>query len=293
MKSQFTLDNPMPPVWMMYPDISQYSIGWRMGGGEDYKYKLLSWLDRLSPQQQRQYQQMFPAPKAWRGYYTPEDQTEDGDDFICGHVVLWNRHGEMAYSRDKLMCRYNSGDRPEYLFFWKPNHDAADKTCLGQWQHSTFHVDTDTYRCAEQYMMAEKACLFDDSEIEKQIMNATDAKHMKALGQKIRHFDQALWDKAKHAIVLNANYYKFTQNRPMRDFLLSTGNKVLVEASPLDTIWGIGLGEDNPNAINPNRWRGTNLLGFALMEVRDDLRKVYANYHKIDWSQFSAYQKPE
>jgi ribA/ribD-fused uncharacterized protein len=69
----------------------------------------------------------------------------------------------------------------------------------------------------------------------------------------------------------------------MLDYLMSTGNKILVEASPLDTIWGIGLGRENTKANNPNTWRGKNLLGFALMEVRDEIRNVYKNYDKINW----------
>ena len=100
---------------------------------------------------------------------------------------------------------------------------------------------------------------------------------MKALGRKVRNFDPQVWDKVKYSIVLNGNYYKFTQNKEMMDFLLSTGDKILVEASPLDTIWGIGLDKDNEKAHNIASWRGKNLLGFALMEVRDEIRKLYQN----------------
>ena len=109
---------------------------------------------------------------------------------------------------------------------------------------------------------------------------------MKALGKKVQNFDQNLWNKVKYSIVLNGNYFKFTQNCDMRKFLLSTGDKILVEASPLDTIWGIGLSEKNETSRNPNSWRGENLLGFALMEVRDELRSVYQSYDKVDWAAF-------
>ena len=104
---------------------------------------------------------------------------------------------------------------------------------------------------------------------------------MKALGRKVRNFDPQVWDKLKYSIVLNGNYYKFTQNKEMMDFLLSTGDKILVEASPVDTIWGIGLGKENEKAKNVAMWRGKNLLGFALMEVRDEIRKVYQNVHLL------------
>ena len=130
-------------------------------------------------------------------------------------------------------------------------------------------------------MMVAKARIFEDEEVEKEIMNTSDPKLMKALGRKVRNFDPQVWDKLKYSIVLNGNYYKFTQNKEMMDFLLSTGDKILVEASPMDTIWGIGLGKDNEKAHNIASWRGKNLLGFALMEVRDEIRKVYQNVHLL------------
>ena len=130
-------------------------------------------------------------------------------------------------------------------------------------------------------MMAEKARLFGDEEVREEIMNTSDPKLMKALGRKVRNFDPQVWDKVKYSIVLNGNYYKFTQNKEMMDFLLSTGDKILVEASPMDTIWGIGFGKENEKAKNVAMWRGQNLLGFALMEVRDEIRKVYQNVHLL------------
>ena len=130
-------------------------------------------------------------------------------------------------------------------------------------------------------MMTQKACLLEDEEIAKEIMNTSDPKLMKALGRRVRNFDSEVWDKVKYSIVLNGNYYKFTQNKAMMNFLLSTGDKILVEASPLDTIWGIGLGKDNEKAQNISTWRGKNLLGFALMEVREEIRKLYQNVHLL------------
>jgi hypothetical protein len=129
--------------------------------------------------------------------------------------------------------------------------------------------------------MAEKARLFGDEEMREEIMNTSDPKLMKALGRKVRNFDPEVWDKVKYSIVLNGNYYKFTQNKEMMDFLLSTGDKILVEASPMDAIWGIGFGKENEKAYNIASWRGQNLLGFALMEVRDEIRKVYQNVHLL------------
>jgi ribA/ribD-fused uncharacterized protein len=136
-------------------------------------------------------------------------------------------------------------------------------------------------------MMAEKAALFGDEEILAQILATEDPKAMKALGRKVRSFDSTVWDKAKYSIVLNGNYAKFTQDDALREYLLSTADKILVEASPLDTVWGIGLGANNPKSVDPAQWRGRNLLGFALMEVRDEIARVYANHNRIDWNKFN------
>jgi ribA/ribD-fused uncharacterized protein len=98
-------------------------------------------------------------------------------------------------------------------------------------------------------------------------------KTIKALGRQVINFDEKEWDKVKYKIVLNGNYYKFSQNVDMLEALRSTGNKVLVEASPYDKVWGVGLDENNEKIYNPSYWKGENLLGFALMEVRDELKK--------------------
>lgn len=140
------------------------------------------------------------------------------------------------------------------------------------------------YLCMEQYMMAGKAELFSDQEIREQILKCSDPKQIKALGRKVRRFDQKVWDKFKYAIVLNGNWCKFSQNRNLREFLLSTGDSVLAEASPYDNIWGIRLSANSLEAQDPMKWRGQNLLGFALMEVRDELRRVTQNEMLCDWN---------
>ena len=119
--------------------------------------------------------------------------------------------------------------------------------------------------------------LFGDEEIRKEVLACSDPRQIKALGRKVRGFDQKVWDKFKYAIVLNGNWCKFSQNRDLREFLLSTGDSVLVEASPYDNIWGIRLAASSQEAQDPTQWRGQNLLGFALMEVRDELRRVTQN----------------
>lgn len=165
MKSKFTIENPMPPVWMMFPHISQFSIGWRMGYGEGYKYELGDWLNSLPETEKNEYEKMFPAPKTWREYYNEDYDFEDIEDYEIETVRLWNKNGEMQYSRPKITEQFNKGEKLKYIFFWKPENDVVNKSCLGQWQYSKFQIDIDDYYFAEQYMMAEKARLFDDCEI--------------------------------------------------------------------------------------------------------------------------------
>lgn len=282
MKKKFTINNPIPPIWLRYPAIPQNSIGWRMGSGEDYKFKFYSWLKKMTEEDQQTYHKMFPQPIFWRDLLGEEAEDEASKNYSYNHIPFWQKKGKPKYSLGELLASENTDDL-EYIFFWKPNPNTVDKSCLGQWQPSEFNMGIGKYLCAEHYMMAEKARLFDDEDIEKLIMQATDPGEMKTLGKKVKSFDPTIWDRVKHSIILMGNYYKFTQNKAMRDFLLATGDKILVEASPMDIIWGIGFGEDNSKAHNPYMWRGQNLLGFALMEVRDELRRLYKHYDKIDW----------
>ena len=163
-------------------------------------------------------------------------------------------------------------NRPELLLFYGHRvTKTVTETCLSQWYPCRFEADGVTYTSAEQYMMAEKARLFGDEETRAEILNTSDPRRCKALGRKVKNFDKAVWDQKKSIIVQQGNTKKFLQNPALRDFLLSTGDKVLVEASPTDRVWGIGLGKNHPDALDPKKWRGQNLLGFALMNSRSFL----------------------
>lgn len=162
----------------------------------------------------------------------------------------------------------------DYLFFWghQPSKDGSIiKTCMSQWWVAPFTENGMTYRTAEHYMMAHKALLFGDRETAERIIKKESPKDVKDLGRQVKNFDPEQWDKHKYEIVRQGNLLKFSQNEALKQFLIQTKNKVLVEASPVDPIWGIGLAEDHEHANNPAEWRGENLLGFALMEVRDYL----------------------
>jgi ribA/ribD-fused uncharacterized protein len=182
----------------------------------------------------------------------------------------------MNYSKDWLKKQFAESKPVEFLFFWghKPSKDGTIiKTCMSQWWPVHFDEEGIVYKTAEHYMMVSKAKVFKDNEMIEKIVACETPKEAKAFGRQIANFDAAVWDQHKYQVVVKANVLKFSQNPELKQFLLSTGNTVIVEASPRDLIWGIGLGEHNPKSQNPNTWRGRNLLGFALMEARDELRK--------------------
>jgi ribA/ribD-fused uncharacterized protein len=181
----------------------------------------------------------------------------------------------MTFSKQALIDEYpNSTDIP-FLFFWghKPSADGhITKSCFSQWWVAPFEVDGTIYPTAEHWMMAGKAKLFGDQEALKAILSCDTPAKAKKQGRLVQGFEQNTWDQHKYDIVVDGNFHKFTQHAVLKDFLLSTGDQVLVEASPFDTIWGIGLNSGSAAARNPAVWRGENLLGFALMEVRDKIR---------------------
>ena len=275
--------NLLPPPWIKFPSMDPFSIGWRMGAGEDYKFKFNDWLKTLSQDEQRQYQQLFAEPATWRGYWDERLSDDDSTLFTYNEFLLdlWER--EPRYDLAWLKKRYNAGAVGKFLLFWGHQKGASiSASCLSQWYASSFWQDEVRYACAEQYMMAKKAECFGDKEALEQILSAKDPVQMKALGRQVRGFNAKVWDEVKFSVVLNASYLKFSQNTSLRDFLLQTGSKVLVEASPVDKIWGIGLAASDENAQNPMKWRGQNLLGFALMRARDEIAKVYKNVHLFD-----------
>ncbi|KAG9206896.1 hypothetical protein G6514_000186 [Epicoccum nigrum] len=153
------------------------------------------------------------------------------------------------------------------VFFWRPHEEGTGY--LGQWYPSAFTVSGDTYATCEMWMMVQKARLFGDEDTAKQMLQTTDPKTHKDLGRLVRNFDNALWDEKKFDIVVQGNMYKFTiaeDAENLRAWLLATGDRMLVEASPSDRVWGVGFTEKNAGA-NRHRW-GQNLLGKALIVVR-------------------------
>lgn len=157
---------------------------------------------------------------------------------------------------------------------------------FSQWYPSKFTVDDFEYNCAEQYMMAEKARLFQDYDILDQILKADHPKQQKALGREVRNFDVDCWNKSARKIVYDGNYEKFNQNPDLKKQLFAKKEYILVEASPYDKIWGIGLGITHPDRFDRDKWRGKNWLGEVLMMVRDCLYFGLGKEENIDeyWS---------
>ncbi|QES90700.1 NADAR family protein [Rhizosphaericola mali] len=177
----------------------------------------------------------------------------------------------MKNNLDNLKTAFEQKKNLEFLFFWGhqiPSDGSITKSCFSQWYPATFIENDIQFANTEQYMMAKKAELFGDLETQKRILAAHSPKEMKALGRLVKNFDADLWNNHKYDIVKQGNFLIFSQNKEMGDFLLNTNQKVIVEASPYDRIWGIGMLESHPHSKNPTLWNGENLLGFALMEVR-------------------------
>ena len=191
---------------------------------------------------------------------------------------------EGRYHLKWLQEQYTNNVQIKFLFFW--GHKAVygqsiGKFCFSQWFERPFLVKGIEYPTAEHWMMAQKAKLFKDEATYQKIIQCKQAGEAKELGRQVLNFDQFLWKKYRYEIVKIGNMYKFYQNRDMGEYLLNTYPRVLVEASPVDIIWGIGLPLDNESAKNVYAWRGLNSLGFALMEVRDFLKENGFDYPKM------------
>jgi ribA/ribD-fused uncharacterized protein len=152
----------------------------------------------------------------------------------------------------------------KHVFFWNGIYS--------QWHKAPMTIEKIEYNSCEQYMMHQKALLFGDEEIAELIMQEKNPREQKKYGRMIKGFDKATWDKNCLAIVYEGNLAKFKQNPELRYEMLNTGNRIFVEASPLDNIWGIGLDENAEGIDDPSYWLGLNLLGQALTLVKNQLR---------------------
>jgi hypothetical protein len=160
----------------------------------------------------------------------------------------------------------------EIVSFHNPDEENG---YLSNWYLSQFAVDGIVYSSMEQYMMFQKAKYFQDEVICKQILATDDVARIKELGRMVSDYDDTAWNGIRQILVYEGLLAKFAQNEELREKLINTGNAVLVECAVKDQIWGIGLSMNNPHRFDKTKWRGQNLLGYALMMARDKLGKVY------------------
>lgn len=154
--------------------------------------------------------------------------------------------------------------RDNYVFFWNG--------FCSQWEPAKMTIDGIEYNSCEQYMMHQKALTFGDTEVAAKILETNSPSNQKALGKQIKGFDRAVWDRKCFGIVYKGNYAKFSQNEDLKQLLLATGDRIIVEASPVDFIWGIEMFETDEGITDPSNWKGLNLLGWAIMAVRKNLQ---------------------
>ncbi len=202
----------------------------------------------------------------------------------------------MKYNIEKTIKTYIKNNHQAYIFFWghQPSKNGdITKTCLSQWWLADFEVDGIIYKSAEHYMMAKKALLFDDQEIFEKIIAESDPAVVKKLGRLVKNFDGQKWSELCYAFVVEGNFHKFYQNENLRTYLLSTNEATIVEASPYDKIWGIGL---RAHEANPENWKGSNYLGYALMEARDKIKleivSEQIHNHWRSWAKEILEQEP-
>jgi ribA/ribD-fused uncharacterized protein len=157
--------------------------------------------------------------------------------------------------------------RDDFVFFW-------GNSPFSNWEPTPFTFNDVDYNCSEQYMMHQKALLFNDIEIANEIMATDSPRLQKALGREVRGFNKEKWLSVCEEIMIPALVAKFISTLELKEFILNTGDKEIVEASPYDRIWGIGLDENNSLAWNKSTWKGLNLLGKVLMEARSVIRKL-------------------
>lgn len=160
------------------------------------------------------------------------------------------------------------------LFFW--GHTA--KKSIGpeiysNWYPVKFSENDVEFSNTEQYMMAGKAKLFNDLESYEKILQTSDPKKCKSLGRKVKNFDEKTWRVHRCDIVTQGCYLKFSQNENLKKEILSTKDRELVEASPFDRIWGIGMSKSEAENTNRENWKGSNLLGVCLMRARERIRE--------------------
>ena len=157
--------------------------------------------------------------------------------------------------------------------FHNPDEDNG---YLSNWYPSPFTVDGVAFSSMEQFMMYRKAICFGDEAVAAQILSTSDVAKIKSLGRQVSNYDESMWNGIRQIVVCEGLLAKFSQNDELKAKLKATGNAVLAECAVKDCIWGIGLSMKDPDRLNKAKWNGQNLLGYALMMVRERLQQDYS-----------------
>lgn len=183
-------------------------------------------------------------------------------------VDLITRQANIEFNFQHRKLENTRFEYKEYDFFW------SNDSPFSQWHKSEFVLNNTVYSSAEQFMMSKKAELFGDEMIKEEILSTNNVRKQKELGRRVKGFDEQKWNENKIKIVYIANNLKFSQNEALKQKLLETKGKYIVEASPVDIIWGIGIAPDDNRRFNQAKWRGQNLLGKVLTQLREDMIEI-------------------
>ncbi len=258
---------------------------------KELEYKKLNQTQEEWDEEQLAYWGMYVDRERHYTDYTIEDMIEMtlNKDFFARDklneiFVEWK-------NRERILNRQLTvNDNELFTFFW------ITKSPFSQWHKSNFKASTfiygddetkqralqnlfplgiQEYSSAEQFMMYHKAMIFLDREIAQQIMQTDDVRKIKDLGRQVKNYDEYVWKYFRSKVVYEGNKAKFTQNEELKQALFTTKGTTLVESAPHDTIWGIGLSEDDPRALKRETWLGKNLLGEILTQIRIELMGEY------------------
>jgi len=184
----------------------------------------------------------------------------------------------MAFLLPQLLDLQAQGAELGFLPFWSHHPERpgeVDESCLSLWYSLPFLADQMVYPTAEHWLMAQKARRFGDAQRLGMILEARSASEAHQLGKSMPLTDPRAWEAQRFDLAVAGNLIKFGQHPHLRAYLLATDPYILVQASPVDPVWGAGLKADHPDLPHPDRWPGQNLLGFALMEVRRSLKAAH------------------
>ena len=152
--------------------------------------------------------------------------------------------------------------------FHNPNEENG---YLSNWYPSKFTVNDVDFSSMEQYMMYKKAVCFGDKDMANKILATDDVAEIKAFGRLVANYNESYWNGVRQMVVFEGLTAKFSQNEGLKAKLKATDNSILAECAVKDRIWGIGLSMNNPDRLQIDKWKGQNLLGYALMMVRERL----------------------